>query len=270
MSDLAAKAAAAVEKDMRLLHLRIKKNLSNPRFQEAVSRKITWPEFIAKIPQDGVFAITERDGLFVVHDKDDDLKDFVAPIPPEKEEFWQAKEDILKVFPEIQPVYGQLALEEAKPGGCVGCRRNSIKRTILQNMVQLAADGRDTSSVRDLMRGAHKLMAKMHAKAAPVDTKEVRGALPKGPRPACIDCCRKHVAQAIVLLGESLMGYPDHRWLAVGHLAEAAEEIIAIDGHLASELRTERLACMSNKEYTPDLTKFFGDLNELEHIQNGH
>ena len=43
-------------------------------------------------------------------------------------------------------------------------------------------------------------------------------------RTKCAKCTAKHLAQAIVLMEEALSGYPNHRWLAIGHLAEAAAE----------------------------------------------
>lgn len=43
-------------------------------------------------------------------------------------------------------------------------------------------------------------------------------------RPECLDCVRKHLGQAIVLMNEARLGYPDHKWLAVGHMAEAEHE----------------------------------------------
>jgi hypothetical protein len=85
----------------------------------------------------------------------------------------------------------------------------------------------------------------------------------KAPRPGCFDCCRKHLAQAIVLLGESLQGYPDHRWLAVGHLAEASEEILAKSVEIASQIRDERLAVMSDPSYIPNLMRFFAPVGVM-------
>lgn len=43
-------------------------------------------------------------------------------------------------------------------------------------------------------------------------------------RKPCIDCVEKHVAQAYILAQESEMGYPEHRILMCGHLAEAIDE----------------------------------------------
>jgi hypothetical protein len=85
-----------------------------------------------------------------------------------------------------------------------------------------------------------------------------------GPRPACLDCCRKHIAQSIILLSEAKQGYPQHRWLAVGHLAEAADETIAEYPALAAELRTLRLTVMMDKDYEPDLMPFFDEIDKLE------
>jgi len=43
-------------------------------------------------------------------------------------------------------------------------------------------------------------------------------------RKHCLECALKHVAQALVLLCEVPKGYPLHKWVAVGHLAEAEDE----------------------------------------------
>jgi len=43
-------------------------------------------------------------------------------------------------------------------------------------------------------------------------------------RKPCMDCVEKHVSQAYILACESQMGYPEHRILMCGHLAEAIDE----------------------------------------------
>ena len=48
--------------------------------------------------------------------------------------------------------------------------------------------------------------------------------VPMPDRKPCIDCVEKHVAQAYILAQESEMGYPEHRILLCGHLAEAIDE----------------------------------------------
>jgi len=59
-------------------------------------------------------------------------------------------------------------------------------------------------------------------------------------RPTCTFCARKHIAQASALLGEARQGYPEHVWLAIGHLAEASEELLAVHPELANEIRNHR------------------------------
>jgi hypothetical protein len=60
-------------------------------------------------------------------------------------------------------------------------------------------------------------------------------------RPSCRDCARKHLAQAAVLMAEAQMGYPRHTWLAIGHMAEAADELVRDEPALANRIRQERL-----------------------------
>ncbi len=59
-------------------------------------------------------------------------------------------------------------------------------------------------------------------------------------RPTCTYCARKHLAQAAILVGEARMGYPEHLWLAVGHMAEAAEELIGTYPDMANLIRMHR------------------------------
>lgn len=60
-------------------------------------------------------------------------------------------------------------------------------------------------------------------------------------RPSCIDCARKHVSQAEVLMSEALKGYPEHAWLAIGHLAEAEDEMLAEYPGMVEIIRSHRL-----------------------------
>lgn len=63
-------------------------------------------------------------------------------------------------------------------------------------------------------------------------------------REDCFFCVRKHLAQAQVLLDESQLGYPLHRWLAVGHLAEAESEVLRESVEFASKIRETRIRIM--------------------------
>jgi hypothetical protein len=63
-------------------------------------------------------------------------------------------------------------------------------------------------------------------------------------RKSCIYCVLKHIAQASILLDESKLGYPFHKWYAVGHLAEAESESRANWPELSKSIRDFRLEIM--------------------------
>ena len=49
--------------------------------------------------------------------------------------------------------------------------------------------------------------------------------IPPIKRKGCIACVEKHLSQAYILAGETVMGYPEHLVLVVGHLNEAISEL---------------------------------------------
>lgn len=107
-----------------------------------------------------------------------------------------------------------------------------------------------------------KLLRKLAAAVKEAEAAETKLATPPaatGVRPACADCARKHISQAIILIQESQQGYPAHRWLAVGHLAEAADESLAEWPWIAAELREHRLQLMDDPEYIPELMTYLED-----------
>ncbi len=71
-------------------------------------------------------------------------------------------------------------------------------------------------------------------------------------RKSCMDCVRKHLAQAVVLLDETHLGYPHHRWLAVGHLAEAESECLDEHPEFAAKIRACRLQVMKSHDCSKD------------------
>ena len=82
-----------------------------------------------------------------------------------------------------------------------------------------------------------------------------------GAREPCPLCTVKHLAQAVVLLNESLTGYPTHRWLAIGHMAEAEAEAPSLD--MANRIRGHRLRAMDELEHIPDMTELLDELDAL-------
>lgn len=68
-------------------------------------------------------------------------------------------------------------------------------------------------------------------------------------RLSCIDCVIKHISQAMILANEAIMGYPLHKYWAIGHLAEASDEAIKDFPELAHIIRAERLNYSNNDDY---------------------
>ncbi len=60
-------------------------------------------------------------------------------------------------------------------------------------------------------------------------------------REFCPRCAIKHLAQARALLKERDKGYPHHVWYAVGHMAEAEDEIVERMPEEALLIRKERM-----------------------------
>ena len=83
-------------------------------------------------------------------------------------------------------------------------------------------------------------------------------------RKSCLDCARKHVAQAEILLQESVLGYPEHFWLAIGHLAEAETELTHQWLHLAIMIREHRLALIAGTEYVFPAIEVIRELSTVQ------
>jgi len=66
-------------------------------------------------------------------------------------------------------------------------------------------------------------------------------------RESCLFCVSKHLGQSQVLLDESRLGYPLHRWLAVGHLAEAESEALSEYPLFAQRIRCTRVVLMGQE-----------------------
>lgn len=91
-------------------------------------------------------------------------------------------------------------------------------------------------------------------------------------RESCLFCVSKHIAQAIILMQEAYAGYPLHRWLAVGHLAEAEAESQDEFPDLAIRIRETRCVLMgqelSDKEKS--LMELLQLARSLAERVNGH
>jgi hypothetical protein len=85
---------------------------------------------------------------------------------------------------------------------------------------------------------------------------------------SCLNCVRKHLAQSIILIIESRLGYPEHIWLAIGHMAEAESESIQKYPKLAESIRQERIkvikATNDNIIYDPKIMELIGTATEIK------
>ena len=103
-------------------------------------------------------------------------------------------------------------------------------------------------------------------------------------RIACLNCARKHLAQAAILRDEMFMGYPEHMelsfdhmdsaegeirdrllkyWRSMGHMAEASDETIGKYYDLANAIRDERLKFQEDPNYKPLFDKLICDATVL-------
>lgn len=72
----------------------------------------------------------------------------------------------------------------------------------------------------------------------------------------CLDCTRKHLSTAWTFLNEVHLGYPAHRWLAVGELVHAENECMSFERTpgdrlglaFSKEVRETRLLVMKSHE----------------------
>ena len=65
---------------------------------------------------------------------------------------------------------------------------------------------------------------------------------------SCLDCYRKHIATANVFENESRLGYPEHKWLAIGELVAAEIEVLKDFNALSAVTRDARLRFMNDNE----------------------
>jgi hypothetical protein len=89
----------------------------------------------------------------------------------------------------------------------------------------------------------------------------------KPTRKTCLPCVLKHLGQSIILFAEAGKGYPHHKYLALGHMAEAEDESITNHPELCSKIRDVRLKLEAggNPSYSvEDLIKIVAQVNEKE------
>jgi hypothetical protein len=241
------------------------------------------PEFLATIKDTDPYVFMEvSDGAYSVHKKEAKMHPMARLKSTAVQKVWDNIPLVKQVYPEMTTFLDALVQEVGK-ASCTGCAKNGKAHTIFQEMTYYDSTARDLEPIKEM---AGRLFVRELKANPPVarpplhrpqnqppraPAAQPQATTPnqafvssgKSPRPSCFSCARKHLGQAIVLLGEAKMGYPDHRWLAVAHLAEASEETLEYP-EVAVVLRTERLNIMDNPEYTPNLMPYFSLIDNAE------
>jgi hypothetical protein len=70
---------------------------------------------------------------------------------------------------------------------------------------------------------------------------------------SCLDCYRKHIGTANAYENESHLGYPSHKWLAIGEICCAENEVLNKFPELAATTREYRKAYMDQGIPIPTL-----------------
>ena len=183
----------------------------------------------------------------------------------------KAEQVIKKEFPELADDYNeQAALAEAHFQD-IAFVVDLSTRFLNRLRIKTAIKEVDTEALEEAL--GHELY-RTHV-AQPVITRQrtfKRSRVPEkdytpitsGSRTSCLDCCRKHIGHAIVLLEVSAEGEPYKRWFAIGHLGEAEAESRASYPRVADTIRLERRNMMKNRLYTPDLIPLFDVVDKAE------
>lgn len=89
--------------------------------------------------------------------------------------------------------------------------------------------------------------------------------------PSCLLCGLKHISQALIRWMESRQGYPLHTWVAAGHMAEAADELLDKYPRVAGAIREERILLMQDpRKYKPRLWIILRWLDRIHRREIAH
>jgi hypothetical protein len=86
-------------------------------------------------------------------------------------------------------------------------------------------------------------------------------------RQPCLQCFRKHIGNAAVLIEECYDGYP-YEHLVVGHLDQAAQEIRAYSKELALVVRAHRIKWQQDHDYSIPFEALDRAIDDLELIED--
>lgn len=182
-------------------------------------------------------------------------------------------EQVAKLVPELNEQAEALRVEISSQS-CPSCKAGGVIRTFMKTVRNTMLE--KGLPLEDMIKA---LPSEFHVgrntPIKPVVLPKVVGreernydvAIPEsigGPRPTCLDCCRKHIGKAVVQMGEKDLGYPNHFWLAMANLSEVEEEALAKYPDFSALVREMRLEMTDDRTYKPDLMQLFDMIDDLE------
>jgi len=84
-------------------------------------------------------------------------------------------------------------------------------------------------------------------------------------REQCTRCAVKHLGQARALMLETKKGYPHHIWYAMGHMAEAEDEISEIQPECATMIRESRVKLEDQLKHST-VENFNGEMPDFKKL----
>lgn len=85
-------------------------------------------------------------------------------------------------------------------------------------------------------------------------------------RKSCIDCCKKHLGSASVIEDEIHNGYPAYELYFLGHLDQAASEIMKLSKRLATVIREHRIKWMNDHFHQIPFEELWSNLETLSNM----
>lgn len=258
----------------------------DPKVKKLNSGEINIPQFIEQIEDSDPYKLEELyEGKYqIINEKV--MIPLQGRIPPDKvKDIDKHYKEILNIYPELN-MYLEYSSSKVKEG-CSSCNKNGFLFNAINMMVQLGGVGRnlsgfdkifgrifteklsekETEKQFDITKHTKMLieMSEKQDKSEPTATTTDLAPQPfkgKGGKQSCKNCVLKHLSQALINHQESINGYPLHKWVAVGHLAEAESESIDSFAEFTKQIRKNRIDYMES-DIAPNFMELIRLANNL-------
>lgn len=228
-------------------------SLNDPRIASLEKKEITQSQFMQLIKQDDPFEMRAGNLTYIPEEETAKrLEDYKASVAGRLKLtgglsgslVLDNKKAFVSVYPELQAPIEDVQNTIDKEN-CKGCARNKYTQRLLDELALMPKD-RDITPLEPLIAKYSYAKSWLTGASFEVDISQiqippmfVKKQIPLRTTPLasvmeseytpdrkqCIDCAKKHVAQALVLLREAEKGYPDHVELAYQHLQKAEKNV---------------------------------------------